>query len=368
MRSVCFISLFLIFLCCTGHNKGSERQLDIRDNNLSIAFWNLENLFHPENDPLKEDDEFTPDGLRHWTYGRYRDKIKGIWKGLLSFNVQEIPEIIAVCEVESRKVMEDLFINSPFGYLNYDIVHGESPDVRGIDVGLAYNSSKIKLIDTATFRVDLKAESNRPTRDILYFSFESNGDTIFLFVNHWPSKYGGAGATEPLRALAALRLRALVDSLDKIYRYPKIICSGDFNDSEGSGALELLLGEKDVLNQPGTDSYDSSESLKQHQSQPDEMTLKLLIPQADIVEGSIKYKGIWQKIDHFIVSKSLYSPEDIGYQINPSSCRIIEHDFLLERDEKMGGYKPFRTWSGYKYNGGFSDHLPILLTLYYREE
>jgi hypothetical protein len=300
---------------------------------LSVMFWNLENLFDIYDDSSTIDEEFLPEGIRRWNSYRYYTKINMIWKIILSAGKNYPPDILAFAEVENRKVLNDLIIYSPFGYFGYKIIHSNSTDRRGIDVALAYNPGSINIDSFLYIKNDLATIGGGPTRDILYCKCIINKEILHLFINHWPSKYGGQAYTEIFRMQSAELLKSLVDSLTG----QKIICTGDFNDTPDSKCIQSLINDQ------------NSKLIHLKPSNPDP-------------EGSLKFHGLWQYIDHFFVSPKLLNEQSRLYS-TPDLSFIYSPSYLLEKDLVYGGIKPFRTWSGFQYNGGVSDHLPIVLKM-----
>ena len=285
-----------------------------------IVFWNLENYFDPFDDAATMDDEFTPRDEKRWNWRRFERKRNGIAKVLLaSGSYGEVQAIAAFAEVENKMVLSQLLRETPLEKLDYDIIHRDSPDARGIDVGLIYRKSRFKPLDVRSIRVS----EEFATRDILYVKGvmlgEGSGtaqgagrDTIHIFVNHWPSKRGGA-------ELSDARREAACDSIRNCDSAAFILAMGDFNDTPDNVHLPL---------------HNLSE------------------PFAARSERTIKYRGNWELIDQCFVSDT-------------ARCRfsIFKPAFLLEQDRAYTGEKPRRTYIGPKYNGGLSDHLPIAVTL-----
>ncbi|MCF8380918.1 MAG: endonuclease [Bacteroidales bacterium] len=304
-------------------------------NEIQIVFWNVENLFYPENDSLTDDDEFTPEGERHWSYYRYWKKINLLWKTILSAGDEEPPDIIGLCEIENRKVLEDLFLYSPLRIYNYKIVHRDSPDSRGIDVAMIYNADIFDSISYDFLVADFPELNGRPTREILHSQLFREGKSLHLYVNHWPSKYGGVGFTDILRIRSAELLLSDIQKVQNENHDASIICMGDFNDIPESRAILKLVSENDSG-----------------------IVLHLLENESNTIQGSLKYQGRWEWIDHILVNDHLYY--GLGnHQIVPRNAKIYSPSFLLEKDEKYGGMMPFRTYIGFSYNGGVSDHLPV---------
>jgi predicted extracellular nuclease len=311
-----------------------------------IVFYNVENYFDAVDDSLTRDEEFTPEGTRYWSWYKYNEKAAKIYKAIAAFSQWKKPDIIGLCELENRNTLENLLKRTPFGDSDYRIVHQESEDFRGIDVGLLYNPESVWPISENYIKVRFEGSPNKRTRDILHLkALLKNKDTLHVFVNHWPSKYGGAVATIPLRATAARALRHVTDSILRVNANANIVITGDFNDTPEDVSLRehlmaLPLSEADegqLINLTGSVS-DTDYS------------------------GTHKYQGQWSFIDQFIVSPAMLRPDNPVYT-NVEKLDIGNIDMLMEPDEKYTGQRPYRTFIGFKYHGGFSDHLPVLLDL-----
>lgn len=294
---------------------------------------NCENLFDCEHDSLKQDTEYSADGLRHWNRGRYWQKLTNISKEILACSskndrgLEVVPDLVALCEIENDSVAHYLTKRSLLRNAGYEFVITSSPDVRGIDVALLYSPSSFRLITTHSIGIR-PPEGMRPTRDILYVAGEvASGDTLHVFVVHAPSRFSGKRATEPYRMLVARRLQQSIDSIRAISTDPKIIVSGDFNDESHDKAPQFLAGNG---------LTDISVGIKG----------------AHGAKGSYKYQGQWQTIDHIFVSRPVKE--------RLIECVVNDMTFLLEQDSKFGGVKPLRTFWGYRYQGGYSDHLPLV--------
>jgi predicted extracellular nuclease len=316
-------------------------------NEYRIVFYNVENLFDTKDNPYTKDEEFLPDGDRHWTSYKYRQKLKNIYQVIVAIGGWNPPIIIGLCEVENREVLNDLIKSTPLSRHAYTIVHHESPDHRGIDVALLYRSKKFKLLDKKFIPVKFPFNPSLTTRDILYAKgMLPTQDTIHFFVNHWPSRYGGRLESQPKRVRAAKILKNHIRALqDSTYR-SKIIVMGDFNDEPRNKSIKEILNAGSSFHsiKPGN-LYNLSGYLQEQKN-----------------TGSYKYKGHWNMLDQFIVSGAcLTNSEKI--HIGKNEASVFRPKFLLEKDNHYVGYKPFRTYLGYRYNGGFSDHLPIYLDL-----
>lgn len=292
---------------------------------LCIVFWNVENYFDPFNDPLKNDDEFTPSAGRHWTWRRFEAKRDGLAQTIVATadETGELPALVGLAEVENRLVVSQLVRKTMLSELGYDFVHRESPDERGIDVALLFRRDVFRVVSVDSLRVP-----GIVTRDILYVHFaeipgQIRDDGLFLhvFVVHLPSKRGGARASQVRRQAALQVLERAVDSL--LQREPscRIVVMGDFNDTEAC---------VDGLSVPSCENPPAA-------------------------PGTLKYHGRWEQIDWFCVSPALDTM---------ARMQIFAAPFLLEPDAAWLGSKPRRTYVGPRYNGGLSDHLPIILKLF----
>ena len=296
--------------------------------------FNCENLFDFRHDCLKEDIEFTPEGKRRWTPRKYRNKLDNITKVITSCGMEagewRLPDMVALCEVENDSVMNDLTRRSPLRNLGYEFAITNSPDTRGIDVALLWHPGSFAMIRNYAIGVRMN-DGERPTRDILYACGRTaSGDTLHVFVVHAPSRYGGNKLTRPRRMAVTDRLNMAVDSIRRQCAEPKIIISGDFNDYYDSPIFDKL-NSNGLINVSTNAIGDNG------------------------AKATYKYKGEWKSIDHIFISRNLTT--------RLRSCRINDLPFLLEDDLKYGGVKPFRTSNGYKYQNGYSDHLPLVMKL-----
>ena len=298
---------------------------------LTFVQLNCENLFDCRHDSLKQDIEYTPDGDRRWIERKYWTKLNNTAKSIISCGDGQddwrLPDMVALCEVENDSVMRDLTKRSLLRGANYEYVVTSSPDVRGIDVALIYSPGSFAPIRHYPLRIK-PIDGMRPTRDILYVSGRVvSGDTLHVFVVHAPSRYGGERLTRPHRALVADRLCAAVDSLRAACGDPKIIIAGDFNDGPSSQALAKICAKGMTDVSAGAAGRNGA-------------------------EGTYKYKGRWERIDHIIVSGNMAD--------RLRSCEVNDAAFMLEPDDKYGGVQPLRTYRAWKYRKGYSDHLPLV--------
>lgn len=336
--SIIFRNSILLLLIIGSPCLFSQKPPDYR-----VAFYNLENLFYPEDDSLKRDGDFTPEGKRNWSYYRYHEKSNHMAKAILSIGEWSAPALVGVAEIENRKVLEDLVQTEVLRKFGYEIIHYESPDRRGIDVGLLYRKNMFTPITTLPIPVSMLDEEGFATRDILYAKgLTPAQDTLHLFVCHWPSRYGGQARSEPKRIQAAIQLRYFTDSLQAYRPDASILVMGDFNDEYFNISLKDSLGA----------------AVPERNTEARLFNLMATLPK---VEGSHRYRGTWAYLDQVIVSSSLLDGQ--GMDIKAKKAHVTQHPFLLETDDRYPGKVPFRTFIGLKYNGGFSDHLPVYVDL-----
>lgn len=306
-----------------------------QDNRLLIVELNAENLFDTLHDSLKNDLDFTPDGNYHWTRTRYWQKINRTAQTLIACGTDSVnttlPDLIGLCEVENDSVLIALTRRSLLRKARYEYVMTSSPDERGIDVALVYQPISFALIRSSSFRIPPKS-GMKPTRDILYAAGQViTGDTLHVFVIHQPSRSGGEAATRPNRLHVASFLAEKIDSVSRVAPDAKILVIGDFNDYAADASLELLY-DCGMLN-PSREA----------------------VGRNGIAKGTYRYRGQWGSLDQMLVSEELAA--------RVMDCYIFDADFLLEEDQKYGGMKPHRNYIGPRYNNGFSDHLPLVMSL-----
>ena len=292
---------------------------------LTLVELNCENLFDYRHDSLKQDTEWLPASVRKWTPARYWRKVNNVGQEILSCQQDGVPDLVALVEVENDSCLFDLTRRSLLRAAGYEYLMTESPDVRGIDVALLYQPMTFRPICYDCLGIT-PLEDMRPTRDILYVQGETlNRDTLHVFVVHAPSRYGGERQTRPNRQLVANRL---VEAIGQLPPDAQVIVCGDFNDDADSPALQYL-------------SQHGLHNVTSH------------VQGTHGAKATYRYQGFWQSIDHVFVSPSMLSRVD--------SATIHDAPFLLVKDKKYGGVKPFRTFDGYRYKRGFSDHLPLVV-------
>ncbi len=226
------ISVFIIIFFIT-NNSCNNKTLPGKHFNTTgkrgeyrIMFYNVENFFDTYNDSLTHDDEFLPEGNRHWNTKRFNDKLNKLYKVIIAVGGWEAPEIIGLCEIENKYVLNRLIYDTPLSKFNYGIVHRDSPDIRGIDVALLYRRDKVRLLKEDFHNISFPWDPVKKTRDILYFKGLAGKDTLHIFINHWPSRYGGQPETEAYRLYTSSVLRKNVDSIFNINKKSKLVITG----------------------------------------------------------------------------------------------------------------------------------------------
>ena len=315
------------------------------DTSYCVAFYNVENLFYPSDDSLTLDDDFTPNGLYHWSYKKYYRKISNVAKVLIDMGRGWPPAIVGLAEIECEQVLKDLCYRSPLQRFGYRYVHHDSPDRRGVDVALLYRDSLIDVLSEHEIPVVFPFEPATRNRDLLYVCMRfPSGDSLHIIVNHWTSRFGGYAATIPKRNYYADVARSVVDSLLLRDAKSNILLMGDFNDyaTDESMIYHLKAGPVDSK----TNEYALYNLMYE------------FIRQNNV--GSHKHEDFWGCLDQLIVSPSFWKGES-GLRIRDQKSNILMDDFLFVQDEKYGGLKTYRTFLGPRYIGGYSDHLPVFI-------
>ncbi len=315
---------------------------------MRIMFYNVENLFDIYDDTLKIDEAFTPEGERHWNKGRFNKKLYNISKVITAIGQWELPEIVGLCEIENRFVLEQLINRTALKKFSYKIIHKESPDRRGIDVGFLYRKDKFKPISYEAINVTFPFAANKPTRDILYVKgYNNSNDTLHIFINHWPSRWGGQLETDRKRMFVASVVRKKVDSLFLADKNPNIIIMGDMNDYPDNKSVTEVLRAKHQYNE----------------IEEEELYNLAYYLQEEKGKGTHKYQGEWGVLDQIIISGSLLMQNN-SINMTKDDAHVFEAPFLLEQDKHYVGSKTFRTYIGFKFHDGFSDHLPVYIDLH----
>jgi endonuclease/exonuclease/phosphatase family metal-dependent hydrolase len=336
--SVSFFTAFLLFgtFSCSGQRSATPDSAKL----LKVGFWNMENLFDTRNDAWNDDD-FTPEGQYLWDENRYQQKLKNMARVLDSIQA----DIFGMCEVENKRVLLDLraTLVSTTGK-QYEIVHFDSPDERGIDAAIYYHKEKLNLITASTVPVVLP--NNQKTRDILHavFYHTASGDTLHYFVNHWPSRRGGMEGSAGKRALAAEALRRELQS-QNLWNKAFIIV-GDFNDNPWDSSISKVLGAC----KPAVKS---------------DCRIHNLSGFHDVTQtGTLKYNNKWDIFDQIMIGSALWNKASATLKFKPYSNQIFAPEWILQHGGKYEGH-PLRTFGGKTWLNGYSDHLPVTAELIY---
>lgn len=321
--------------------QSQEQKSDTVGKNFNIVFYNVENLFDTENDPAKNDDEFTPSAAVPWTPERFQVKISHLADVIYAINKPDFPDIIGLSEIENEFVLKKLTEAEEISEKGYEIIHFDSPDERGIDVALLYNPVTFTVTESKPIPVNLP--DNDLTRDILYVQgTTASGNVLHIFVNHWPSRSEGVPISEPKRKIAAMTLKSEVDNILKKNSRSNIVIIGDFNDEPTDNSLSNVL-----------DAQQTEKKIR------NSTLYNLMYPLQKKGKGSLYYND-WNMFDQVIVSGNLLQGKKIN--CTEDSVHIFDASWLMFKDPKKGTMRPNRT-KGSKYFGGYSDHLPVFITI-----
>ena len=305
----------------------------------TIAFYNLENFFDTFDDKYTHDDDFLPNSAKRWTEKRYRKKTRKLGHvisriGRKTTNTH--PAIVGLAEVENKLVIDDLLNSKHLKDKPYDYVHYDSPDERGIDVAMIYDTTVFKVVSSEVFPLDLIDENgNRDyTRDILMVEGKLNDETIYILVNHWPSRRGGVEESEPARMIASDKALEITKGIKENNPTAKIMVMGDFNDGPLNKSIKQLVNGEDI--------YNPMEKLK------------------SLSRGSLSHKRQWNLFDQILFTTNFFEYKKGTHSF--SKADIFDREFLRQFRGKYRG-NPFRTFVGRRYKGGFSDHFPVYIHL-----
>ncbi|MDR0349103.1 MAG: endonuclease [Tannerella sp.] len=298
-----------------------------------VMFYNVENLFDLYNDPETNDDEFLPDGGRRWTPDRYYARLRQTARVINAVGAWDTPALVGLCEVENDTVLTHLLNRTPLRNQQYRYCMTRGNDARGINNALLYQRDKFKYLGHASERIHFSHKEKR-SRDILHVWGQIiTSDTLDVFVCHFPSRWGGEKETEQSRIDAARQLRKICDSLYKTRRTLNLLIMGDFNDTPLDKSIQEIVKA----------------------SEPERNLINLCEDAATLnFEGTHKYQGEWIRLDQIMVSQSW------NRWLKEGSAQIYCPSFLLTEDKSKRGKRPLRTYYGYKYEGGYSDHLPVV--------
>ncbi len=331
-------TILLLFFVVTGFSQNK--------NSITVAFYNCENFFDTKNDPDKNDEDFLPEAPSKWDETKYNNKIEKVAQVLDSTVAGDgLPAIAGLVEIENKEVLEDLVSKSQFNKKKYGVLCTTGADERSIDVGLIYDKDIFTLVSSEELNATNPTLGDYKTRNILRVCLKSiNGDVIYVFVNHWPSRRTGEAESEPRRIFAAQTLRNKIDELQKKEAKVKIITMGDFNDYPDNKSILNTLKASDKPKDK-SELYNAYQTLDANK------------------QGTHFYDKEWRCLDQIMVSQGFLSAKK-GYKFNPKNAFILRKDFVMFKNKKTGEEKPNRTYGAEnKYYNGYSDHLSIYITL-----
>ena len=305
----------------------------------TVAFYNLENLFDTKDDKYTNDEGFLPDSERRWTDKRYRKKLRKLGYTISQIGLkasEKLPVVVGLAEVENEGVVEDLIQSKHLKDHPYDLVHYDSPDERGIDTALIYDTRYFEVIRSEVHSLQLVDENGEidHTRDILEVEGLINGEAVHILVNHWPSRREGAKETAHKRITASAKLIEIVNDLTNDNPDVKILIMGDFNDDPSCESIKKLVRETDLHN-----------------------PMDVLLSYS---RGSLNHRFNWNLFDQILFTTNFFEFKKDKHSF--SRANIFDKQFLKQFKGKYRG-NPFRTYVGRKYKGGFSDHFPVYLLL-----
>ena len=333
-----FIATFLLFSLPVSAQKQAKVGC--------IGFYNFENFF----DTIKQDnlngEEFTPEGIYRWNTERYNIKMKNMSEVISQIGSELVkggPIIMGFAEVENRSILEDLINQPSLKPMNYGIVHYDSPDKRGVDVGFIYQKQHFTVTKSYPVELTMPGDTSFFTRDQLVVSGLFDGEPIYIIVNHWPSRSGGEKKSEPKRARAAQLCRSVADSIMQRDPNAKILIMGDLNDDPTDKSLIKYLKAKKTIEECKLgDLYNPMYKLFK-----------------DGV-GSLAYRDSWNLFDQIIVSYPLIEKNKSSYRLY--QAKVYNKNYLTTKDGAFTGY-PWRTYVGTTFMGGYSDHFPVYVFL-----
>lgn len=336
----------LLVLLVSAKTTGSEPAQGRKFVVAAVGYYNVENLFDTILSPLANDPEWTPQGTNQWNTERYNHKIHNISK-VIGLMAQELtpsgPAVLGLSEVENRQVMIDLANHPHIKDRNYQVVHYESPDRRGIDVGLIYQPRYFTYISSKSYPTRIEGRDDFVTRDQLLVTGELLGERMHFIVVHWPSRLGGERRSRPLRIAAANLARHIIDSIQTAEPGARVMIMGDFNDDPSDLSV--------------------SRHLRAHDNKVKLTDRDLYNPFLDFYRrglGTLAYRDAWNLFDMVILTPSLLSNEN--NQLHLLRAEVFNRPFLRQTSGRFQGYG-FRTFAGGVYLGGFSDHFPVYVFL-----
>jgi len=313
--------------------------IPVRHDMQTIAFYNVENLFDLKNNKLKHDNDFLPNSVKNWTPKRYKNKLRKLGFTISNIGQRETgkhPALVGLAEIENTAVIKDLMASKHLENINYDYVHFESLDERGIDVALLYDTNVFKVSHSEAFTISLTDLDGTPdyTRDVLLVSGFLDSEKVHVIVNHWSSRREGEKETEFKRLASSEKVSDIIKALKKEDENAKIIVIGDFNDNPHSKSIKRLV--------EGYNLFNPMETLR------------------SFTRGTVKHRRQWFIFDQILFSTNFFKSSESEFEF--FKANIFDEAFLKLFKGPFKG-SPFRTYVGPKYKGGYSDHFPVYLVL-----
>lgn len=338
------ILISLIYITCSL----SSQVLDKTKNYYiaSIGFWNVENLYDTLNDPFKFDEDFLPEGSYKWNGQRYLKKLEHLSDVISEMGTDVSPDglaILGLCEIENKSVVKDLINTPKLKQRNYQIVHFDGPDARGVDPALIYNPKYFTVTKWRSYHVTVVTDSAHKTRDQLVVSGLFAGEPLTVIVNHWPSRRGGELLSRANRISAAKMARHIADSIMKLDTKNKVIIMGDLNDDPTNESVKKhIKTSSDVKRTAEDEFYNPMENLYKQGI------------------GTLAWEDSWNLFDQILLNKPLISNSFKTFQYYKAF--VFNKPYLRGDYGNFKGY-PFRTYSGGIYSGGYSDHFPVYVLM-----
>lgn len=340
MKKILLIVAISFFASFIGVSQEKQYQV------FGVAFYNLENLFDTINNNGKYDLEFSPEGARQWNGDKYRSKLKNMSYAISQMTTSTTPmgpAIIGVSEIENKSVLDDLVKEESIKKWHLQVVHHDSPDRRGVDVGLLYNPRFFKVLNVTNSTLKVEGNPGFRSRDQMCVTGLLGGEKVSVIVNHWPSRLGGQEASSHLREAAAALSKHIADSLLADDPNQGVIIMGDLNDDPMDKSVAQVVGAK--------------------KKQEDVQKGGFYNPWWSMLDkgiGTLAYKGQWNLFDQIIISSNF-----LGSNRNTLKywkCEILNKDFLKTQEGDRKGY-PLRTFVGGAFTNGYSDHFPTEIFL-----
>ncbi len=315
-----------------------------------VVFYNIENFFDTINDPEVRDDEFTPEGPKHWNAAKYEKKLANIERVLFDIAAidKNYPVVIGFSEVENRLVLEDIIATEKLAPANYRISHYDSPEARGVDVAFLYRPDVFKLEGSEAIRTQIPSLPNFRTRDISTMWGTIDEEPFFFMVAHWPSRLGGQAASEFKRIAVGEQMRRIADSVLQVNPRTKIVAMGDFNDDPMDPSIAEGLGAKAKIKELEVgDFYNPFYAMLR------------------AGHGTLAYQDAWNLFDNIVVTENLAKGTDGGLKLQRAEGskwdgNIFRRNYMLQQEGQYKGY-PLRTYVGNSFQGGYSDHFPVFI-------